>query len=256
MLISEKNCTFLLTAAAYHSVDGHVENSPRPHDIKQAVNVLEDGDHHFILVFGSRSVEEETKWRLGNASFMNFYICINLHKYFKFRKRLFQLNYWLPNKLHWKQKPHREYVSVISEMNWAVNTEDRSFMSRLNWERFLLVFWMRAGVNDPIHVQVQIVKFHLIGIWLRCINRNTNSITLLPLLTWKETKKITFFASELILWTKIHLQLLWTALTQNLVTFLQTCTSGYSTDFRKLCDYVGYVCCRQFFTFVCNVYGK
>lgn len=192
MLISEKNCTFLLTAAAYHSVDGHVENSPRPHDVKQAVNVLEDRDHHFILVFGSRSVEEETKWRLGMASFMNFYICINLYKYFKFRKRLFQWNYWLPNKLHWKQKPNREYVSVISEMNWAVNTEDRSFMSRLNWERFLLVFWMRAGVNDPIHVQVQIVKFHLIGVWLRCINRNTNSITLLPLLTWKETKNNLF----------------------------------------------------------------
>lgn len=141
-------------------------------------------------------------------------------------------------------------------MNWAVNTEDRSFISRLNWERFLLVFWMRAGVNDPIHVQVQIVKFHLIGVWLCCINRNTNSIALLPLLTWKETKKITFFASELQLRTKIHLQLLWAALTQNLVTFLQTCMSGYSTDFRKLCDYAGYVCCRQFFTFVCNVYGK
>lgn len=61
MLISEKNCTFLLTAAAYHSVDGHVENSPWPHDVKQAVNVLEDRDHHFILVFGSWSVEEETK---------------------------------------------------------------------------------------------------------------------------------------------------------------------------------------------------
>lgn len=41
----------------YHSVDGHVENSPGPHNVKEAVDVLENGDHHLVLILGSRSVE-------------------------------------------------------------------------------------------------------------------------------------------------------------------------------------------------------
>lgn len=39
----------------YHSVDGHVQNSPGTHDVEEAVDVLKDGDHHFIFVFGGRS---------------------------------------------------------------------------------------------------------------------------------------------------------------------------------------------------------
>ena len=37
----------------HHSIDGHVKNSPGPHDIKQAVDVLENGDHHLIFIFGA-----------------------------------------------------------------------------------------------------------------------------------------------------------------------------------------------------------
>lgn len=48
---------FLFLKVTHHSIDGHVENSPGPHDIKQAVNVLENGDHHLIFVFGSWSVK-------------------------------------------------------------------------------------------------------------------------------------------------------------------------------------------------------
>lgn len=48
---------FLLLKVTHHSIDGHVENSPGPHNIEQAVDVLEDGDHHLIFIFGSRSVD-------------------------------------------------------------------------------------------------------------------------------------------------------------------------------------------------------
>lgn len=36
----------------HHSVDGHVQDPPGPHDVEEAVDVLEDGHHHLILVLG------------------------------------------------------------------------------------------------------------------------------------------------------------------------------------------------------------
>lgn len=54
-------CRFLLVADTYHPIDGHVENSPGAHNVEQTVNVLENGDHHLIFIFRSRSVDEEIR---------------------------------------------------------------------------------------------------------------------------------------------------------------------------------------------------
>lgn len=40
----------------------------------------------------------------------------------------------------------------------------------------LLVFWMCTRVNDTIHIQVQIIKLHLIRVWFACINRSLDAI--------------------------------------------------------------------------------
>ena len=38
-----------------HSINGHVEDAPRSDDVEDSVDVLKDGNHHLILVLGSRS---------------------------------------------------------------------------------------------------------------------------------------------------------------------------------------------------------
>lgn len=140
-------------------------------------------------------------------------------------------------------------------MNWAVNTEDRSYLQiKLRTVPTCLLDACRGEWSHSCPSTNCQIPPHW-GLALLYQQEYELHYTPSPV-NMKGNKKITFFASELQLRTKIHLQLLWAALTQNLVTFLQTCMSGYSTDFRKLCDYAGYVCCRQFFTFVCNVYGK
>lgn len=42
----------------------------------------------------------------------------------------------------------------------------------------LLVFWMSTRMNDAVHVQVQVVKLHFIGVGLGRVDRSTDSITL------------------------------------------------------------------------------
>ena len=41
------------TLLPYHSINSHVQQSPGPHNVEDAVNVLKNGLHHFILVLGS-----------------------------------------------------------------------------------------------------------------------------------------------------------------------------------------------------------
>lgn len=48
----------------------------------------------------------------------------------------------------------------------------------------LLVFWMCTWMDDAVHVQVQIIKFHLIGVWSGCVHRNPDPITFFSL--WKQ----------------------------------------------------------------------
>lgn len=55
--MSCSGCRFLLLKVIYHSIDGHVQNSPGSHDIEQAVDVLKNGDHHLVFIFGSGSVD-------------------------------------------------------------------------------------------------------------------------------------------------------------------------------------------------------
>lgn len=38
----------------HHSIDGHVQDPPGPHNVEEAVDVLEDGHHHLILVLRGR----------------------------------------------------------------------------------------------------------------------------------------------------------------------------------------------------------
>lgn len=45
----------------------------------------------------------------------------------------------------------------------------------------LLVFWMCTWMDDAIHVQVEIIKFHLIGVWSGCVHRNPDPITFFSL---------------------------------------------------------------------------
>lgn len=60
--VSSRSKTLLrLQDGTYHSIDGHVENSPGPHNVKQTVDVLKNGDHHLIFIFRSRSVDEEIR---------------------------------------------------------------------------------------------------------------------------------------------------------------------------------------------------
>lgn len=51
------NALCLLLVGSYHPIDGHIKNSPGPHDIEQSVNIFKNGNHHFIFIFGGRSVE-------------------------------------------------------------------------------------------------------------------------------------------------------------------------------------------------------
>ena len=60
--------------------------------------------------------------------------------------------------------------------------KSKSQMSQVHRGNVLLVFWMCTWVDDSVHVQVQIVKFNLVGVWFGGINRNTDSITLFTLL--------------------------------------------------------------------------
>lgn len=47
----------MLHEVTYHSINGHIKNSPGPHNVEQPVNILKNGNHHLIFIFGSRSVE-------------------------------------------------------------------------------------------------------------------------------------------------------------------------------------------------------
>ena len=81
------------TKSLTYAVNGHVEQLPWPDNGKESVNALEDGDHHLVLVLGSR-----------------------------------------------------------------------------------LVLRMCARMNDSVHVQVQIVELHLVGIGFRTVHRGTNTV--------------------------------------------------------------------------------
>ena len=37
---------------------------------------------------------------------------------------------------------------------------------------YRLVFRVAAGVNDSVHVQVEVVKLHVVGIWLSRVHRD------------------------------------------------------------------------------------
>lgn len=39
-------------------------------------------------------------------------------------------------------------------------------------------------MDDPVHVQVQVVKLHLVGVGLGGVHRNTDSVTFSPL--WRQ----------------------------------------------------------------------
>ena len=39
-----------ISPSTYHSIDGHVEESPRSADGEDTVDIFEDKNHHFILV--------------------------------------------------------------------------------------------------------------------------------------------------------------------------------------------------------------
>ena len=61
---------------------------------------------------------------------------------------------------------------------------------------YLPIFWMRARMNDSIHVQVGIVKFHLIWIGLSAVNRRTNAINTLRLKEkWEKSHYTTIIKS-------------------------------------------------------------
>lgn len=40
---------------------------------------------------------------------------------------------------------------------------------------------MCAGVNDAVHVQVEVVKLHLVGVGLACVNGDLDTIALFGL---------------------------------------------------------------------------
>ena len=44
-----------------------------------------------------------------------------------------------------------------------------------------LVLGVGAGVDDPVHVQVQVIKLHLVGVGLAGVHRDTDAIALLGL---------------------------------------------------------------------------
>lgn len=46
---------------------------------------------------------------------------------------------------------------------------------------FLLVFRVSAGVDDAVHVQVQVVEFHLVGVWFGCVHGNPDPVTFFAL---------------------------------------------------------------------------
>lgn len=89
---------FPLLTVTYHAIDGHVENSPGPHNIEQAVDVLEDGNHHLILVFGSGSVDgrvQNVRYAEGAWAWYGFifitYLCLFI-----------LMRVWSHSKLHLK----------------------------------------------------------------------------------------------------------------------------------------------------------
>ena len=69
-----------VSSFTYHSIDGHVEESPRSADGEDAVNIFEDKNHHFILVswswlilgLGREMVEIEDQERATNTKLIPF----------------------------------------------------------------------------------------------------------------------------------------------------------------------------------------
>lgn len=41
---------------------------------------------------------------------------------------------------------------------------------------YVLVFRMSTGMDDSIHIQIEIIKLHIIWIWFTGINRNLDAI--------------------------------------------------------------------------------
>lgn len=51
----------------------------------------------------------------------------------------------------------------------------------------LLVFRVSAGVDDAVHVQVQVVKFHLVGVWFGGVHGNLDPVTFFALKKKRKT---------------------------------------------------------------------
>ena len=62
---------------------------------------------------------------------------------------------------------------------------DYIFSPAGNEKRFMhvndysLVFWMTAWMDDTVHIQVQIVKFYIIWIWLAGVHRDVDIVNFL-----------------------------------------------------------------------------
>lgn len=48
-------------------------------------------------------------------------------------------------------------------------------------QRALLVLWVCAGVNDAVHVQVEVVELHLVGVGFARVNGDLDTIALFGL---------------------------------------------------------------------------
>ena len=81
-----------------YPINGHVENFTRSNNCKESVNALENSDHHFVLILGSR-----------------------------------------------------------------------------------FVLWMGTRMDNSIHIQVQIIEFHLIGVGFCCVHGLSDTIAFLSL---------------------------------------------------------------------------
>lgn len=76
---------------------------------------------------------------------------------------------------------------------------------------YVLVFRMSTGMNDSIHVQIQIIKLHIIWIRFTGINRNLYTIAFFRLWGSEELIVVWLFKSK-----SIHLRLIWTCFTSEL----------------------------------------
>lgn len=45
----------------YNTINGHVKNSSWTNDVEEPVDVLKNGNHHFIFIFGCRPGNEKEK---------------------------------------------------------------------------------------------------------------------------------------------------------------------------------------------------